>query len=128
MLPLVKMNRHSREEDGIFSTIVLNGMFVCLALENDEHMIQAGIYRCTRDFTGRHKWWRLEDRNGRTLIEIHIGNTEDASKGCILFGSTLASLNGKKALLRSGDALEVFLESLEDLGYEDFDLQITESF
>lgn len=128
MLPLVKQNRFSREESGVYSSISLNGEAICFALENADTLIQAGTYRCTRDRTGKHQWWKLEDRHDREAIEIHIGNYDDASEGCILFGTYIYEHVADKGLMRSKDALDYFLSKLTELGYEDFDLRITESF
>lgn len=47
--------------------------------------IPKGIYKVTRDKTGKHTWFRLEHVEGRTFIEIHEGYRVEHSEGCILF-------------------------------------------
>ena len=126
MIPVARLTRVSREDEGIFGVVTLNNKVVCLTLENPDLEICEGIYRCAEDNTGRHQWWRLEDRHGRKDIEIHIGNTEDSSKGCILFGSYFGQLKGKKAVINSGGALEKFKDALQD--HDKFDLVITNNY
>lgn len=46
--------------------------------------IPEGLYRVHRDKTGRHTWFRVEEVEGRTFIEIHEGYKIEHSNGCIL--------------------------------------------
>ena len=128
MIPQAELFRVCNQHDGVIGSIVLDGEYICQSLENNEHMINAGTYRCTRDHTGKHRWWKLEDRDGRTNIEIHGGITEDWSLGCILLGKSILHAPNKKELAYSEDALLLFLSKLENLGFEAFDLTIIDCF
>ena len=44
------------------------------------------LYDLVRDTTGKHQHYRLLDVPDRTDIEIHVGNTDLESRGCILVG------------------------------------------
>ena len=46
--------------------------------------IPEGQYMVHKDSTGRHRWWRIADVEGRTFIEIHEGSKPEHSEGCIL--------------------------------------------
>lgn len=127
MIPLGKIFRCTREEDGVFGKVVLNGKAICESLENEEYMVHEGLYRCKKDNTGRFRWWRLEDRFGRTYIEIHDGANENNSLGCVLFGTGIEISRGKKKGIFGGEeALQRFSSALGD--NDVFDLQIINLF
>lgn len=46
--------------------------------------IPAGHYKFKRDTHGRFQWFRLLEVDGRTNIEMHLGNKPSHSEGCIL--------------------------------------------
>ena len=48
----------------------------------------------------------------RSHILIHAGNTSDDTQGCILLGLQFGELKGKPAILRSKDAMILFMARL----------------
>lgn len=45
--------------------------------------IPEGQYIISRDHTGRHKWFKVNDVEGRTFIEIHQASHVSQLEGCI---------------------------------------------
>ena len=82
----IKLTRLDYTDKGIFGHMEWEG-FDCVTLENDELEIPAGTYKVTLFDSPRFKRKvPLIHVAGRTLIEIHPGNWETDSKGCILVG------------------------------------------
>ena len=49
-----------------------------------ESCIPVGIYKFMRDTDGRFQWFKVLDVEGRTNIEMHLGNRPSHSQGCII--------------------------------------------
>ena len=47
--------------------------------------IPEDTYLVKRDKHGKHQWFRVENVEGRTFIEIHEGYKPQHSQGCLLF-------------------------------------------
>lgn len=45
--------------------------------------IKEGVYKVKRDHTGKHRWYKLMDVEGRTFIEIHPVNFVYELEGCL---------------------------------------------
>jgi len=88
--------------------------------------IPTGQYFCKKYFSEKYKCACLAIYNvpGREYISMHYGNTEKDSKGCLLIGTYVGYLDGKRAVLRSMAALE----TLMDLVGESCHLTIKEDF
>lgn len=70
--------------------------------------IPSGVYVCKPHSGTRFKnVWRLQNVPNRDAILIHTGNTTDDIEGCILVGCDHGTLKGKKAVLRSGEAIGI---------------------
>ena len=110
----VVLTRITREKDGIFGILSVESEVCCLTLEHQDKSINAGAYKLTRDHTGRHRFYKVEDRDGRTNIEIHKGNTNHDTTGCVLVGSYIGNLGGVKSIMRSSDAADRLLAMLGD--------------
>jgi len=90
---------------GIFSDP--NGKELCRTLENPmrettkDSAIPLGTYECVKDNTGKFQFYKVLNVPGRQNIEIHQGNLEAHTEGCILFGSTWGFLNNQLAVTAS---------------------------
>ncbi len=93
--------------------------------------VKADKYLVKKVFSPKHgrDMYRLEDKNGRTAIEIHNANYfGDVTKGCvsqvlgcIALGEEIGNLNGQVATLHSVKALAHFEEVMKG---EPFTLEI----
>lgn len=79
--------------------------------------IPEGDYICKRDYTGKHRYYKILDVPGRSAIEIHGGRTHLHTRGCVLLGLYLINHH----LHQSGKALDLFVD---EMGEDDFKLEI----
>ena len=106
--------RAVENEHGTFGVLIYKDQPLCVTVEpewrdnqNNISCIPEGIYQVSPHNGGKYKnVWKLHDVPNRAAILIHAGNTEDNTEGCIIVGSSFGNLNGKYAVLRSGEALE----------------------
>lgn len=88
--------------------------------------IPFGTYKCKKDNTGRHRFWKILDVEGRENIEMHIANFTSELKGCIAFGQSWAFMSNSKtnklelSVSSSGKTFEKLKEILPD----EFELEI----
>ncbi len=86
--------------------------------------LAAGTYRCIRRFSPKHgEIFMVEnppafEGHPVTYIEIHVGNYNSDSEGCILLGETL----GVGCILESRPAVDSFMEM--QLGTDAFTLVV----
>ncbi len=75
---------------GVFGHLYLDdNSFDCVTLENHDLLIPAGTYPVKFYVSPVHgEVPLLENVPGRSLIEIHEGNYQSNSKGCILVAKT----------------------------------------
>lgn len=111
--------------DGTFGHFIHEDFHLVSGEPEEGKRIPAGTYVVKRDHTGHHQWYRLETVPGRENIEIHIGNTEDDSRGCILLGRRRGLVGKKEGVLDSKVAMERLVMYQ---GEEDFQLEIIERF
>lgn len=91
-LTLVRVDANDR---GLFGKLITDG-FECVTLERHDIAVPCGTYRVTLYQSPSHGLVPLlHDVPGRSMIEIHEGNFEWNSKGCILV-----------AARRNGDCIE----------------------
>ena len=75
--------------------------------------IPLGFYEIERDtFRGRYENFAVRNVIGRTAIELHRGNTDADTEGCILLGSEL-HFDPRPRLGSSGIAFDRFMEAME---------------
>lgn len=99
----------------------IGGKEVCRTLENpwldnktDISCIPVGQYEVAKDDTGKFKYWRIKDVPNRSLVEIHNGNIERHTKGCILIGSEWGQVEGQIAVVNSLKTLKKLRKILDD--------------
>lgn len=112
---LIEVFRFDSGKEDTLGELFINGRFYCFTLE-DEHRdvkvsgetrIPAGQYKVKKRYspkftprTGHDMLW-IKDVPGFEYILIHSGNTEDDTDGCLLVGTAIGKLNGKRAVLNS---------------------------
>ena len=84
----IKLTRLDATDQGIFGKLSA-GDFHCVTLERHDIFIPPGVYKVIFYNSPAHKCLvpMLEGVPGRSYIEIHWGNWEKDSKGCILVGT-----------------------------------------
>jgi hypothetical protein len=124
MIRLVKIQRFCFTPHGVFGQLSTDG-FGCFTLEepwNDNKTavscIPGGVYVIKRDtFKGIYPNFRLLSVPGRTDIEIHRGNSENDTRGCILLGDGYAIDYDTTSYLlrRSTVAMDKFMAAMEGI-------------
>lgn len=83
----------------IIGTLTVNGTFICYTLEEawrnnqkSHSCVSLGTYGAfiRYDSTKANREWcfQLNDANGRTAIQMHIGNKPSHTEGCVLVGTS----------------------------------------
>lgn len=117
----VKLYRLEFGVEEILGVLQVGGSLICFTLElpwkNNQRKIScipAGEYPLSRAYSPRFdkSMWHVFSVFGRGGILFHIGNTAADTEGCILLGMTNGFMEGKRAVLRSADALKIFEEAL----------------
>lgn len=85
---LITLCRLDITDHGVFGHLEMDG-FECVTLERHDVDIPTGTYKVTLYDSPEHgRVPLLHDVINRTMIEIHEGNFEHNSKGCILVGQS----------------------------------------
>jgi hypothetical protein len=115
------LTRDIRSNKAILGTLFIGDREVAKTLENpwynnqqDISCIPEGTYKGRKDNTGKFKWWRLEGVPNRHDVEIHEGNRERDTRGCIIIGAIWGFYKGELAVLRSLDTLGRLKDLIED--------------
>jgi hypothetical protein len=126
----------TRIETGPSETIgvlTINKKLVCFILEPPKKgnkkgvsCIPTGQYLCKRYESKKFGCPCLAVHNvhSREYIAMHYGNTAKDTKGCLLPGLFVGHLDGRRAVLRSKDALKEIIESMNGAAW----LTIREGF
>lgn len=128
------LTRTQANADGVFGTLMARSGHVFLTCEDDwkenqpgESCIPTGTYPIKRRWSPKHGGpvFEVENVPGRSDIEIHAGNTENDTLGCILLGLTLGHLTvakdedtgelhaTKEAVLQSRQAFSQFMATMD---------------
>lgn len=106
-----------------------NKFELCRTLENPyrattkDSAIPCGVYECQKDNTGKFQFYKVLNVPNRSNIEIHQGNYESDTEGCILVGETWSIVNNKLAITKS----VATINKLKTILPEKFTLKIIES-
>jgi len=111
-------------DHGIFGHLTCDGdPFNCLTLERHDIDIPVGTYPITLYTSPVHGLIPLlHNIPGRDMIEIHEGNWEYNSKGCILVGKTRTLIMGKEGVDMSKPTLAALMNVLK--GCDDISITI----
>jgi uncharacterized protein DUF5675 len=94
------------------------GHVVCVTLEPPDcgnksgvSCIPAGTYIAIRYKSPKRGYdvWLLQHVDGRTMIEMHIGNTPADTDGCILLGTAFGWVKGVHGITESEKAFDAFM-------------------
>lgn len=93
------VSRFKATSESVIGELSINGTRICYTLEEawrdnqkGHSYVDLGVYsgflRYTSAKTNREWCFQLNDANGRTAIQMHIGNKPSHTEGCILVGQT----------------------------------------
>jgi hypothetical protein len=107
------LTRKYRTNEATLGTVFdRNNQEICKTLENpwlDNRVniscIPEGIYEVRADNSGRFRYWQILNVSGRSGVEIHQGNKECDTQGCILFGKKWGFIGNELAVLNSKPTL-----------------------
>ncbi|MDA7705719.1 DUF5675 family protein [Rickettsiales bacterium] len=76
-------------------------------LDNEQGVscIPEGIYEVQVDDTGRFQYWKILNVPERDAVEIHYGNREKDTRGCVIFGKRWGFIADELAVLTSKPTL-----------------------
>lgn len=121
------LTREIISNKAILGTLSIDGREVAKTLENpwldnkaNVSCIPEGIYKGFKDEAGKFQWWRIEGVPDRDNIEIHQGNRERDTQGCIIIGAKWGFYKDELAVLQS----RVTLEKLQDIIEDEFEIEI----
>lgn len=110
-------------EHGTFGALVLDAEPFCVTLEpyhrfneKGKSSIPAGQYIGVPYNSPRFgPVYLLVDTAGREMVELHPGNSDDDTRGCILLGQHFGKLNSEVdyAVLNSGKTYKKFLAAMD---------------
>jgi hypothetical protein len=82
--------------------------------------IPFGVYKCKKDNTGKYRFWKVLNVEGRDAIEMHVANFASELRGCIAFGQSWSFMSNPKtnklelSVTSSGKTFEKLKEILPD--------------
>lgn len=122
--------RTVKNNDGVFGHLVVDDLHLHTAepeipREGNKGCIPPGAYRVEWEPYGKFKGYAVKNVPGFENIEIHVGNTESDTAGCILLGNQRGRLGDKEAVLNSRLAVSKLNEHME---HGAFNLLIIERF
>lgn len=108
-MKLARLIRLEKSHDGIIGALIIDDRVQCWTLERDDTFVKQGQFDCHRFHGAKYADTFEICVPGHTAVLFHPGNTEDDSKGCVLLGSEVGSLSGKRAITESVKAFENFM-------------------
>jgi hypothetical protein len=116
----LKLRRNASGPHGTFGLLSYEERPICLTLEDPPNnnsvgnsCINPGTYNCLPHNGKNFKdVWILQNVPGRSAILIHNGNTIQDTRGCILVGLSIGTIEGQPAILNSLAALNLLRKTL----------------
>lgn len=110
---LLKLTRLETTDHGIFGKLETEG-FSCVTLERHDICIPAGTYSIELYNSPVHGLVPLlTNVPGRSMLELHEGNFEHDSKGCILVGQTRTMIEGVDGISASRATLAQLVKAIQ---------------
>lgn len=135
------LRRVASRPDGVAGVLLLRAPLgdlpLCVTLEDPwrnnvvgESCIPVGVYTCRKRLSPRFgATFEVGDVPGRSAILFHAGNTQADTRGCILLGNYFdGNPDNTLAIRESRIAFAAFLETLNVVGVEEFELKIEDCF
>ena len=121
-------------QDGTFGVLLVNSQLFSFTLERNDLLnlpnissIPAQQYLLKRKDSPRFgDVFEVTGVPGRSGILFHIGNWVEDTEGCILLGSQLTEIHGRKAIMYSKNTIDLFMETME--GHDEAILTIKEVY
>jgi len=119
----LELTRMETGSSGTIGVLSIDKCLFCYILEppkknniRGESCIPTGQYMCKRYDSEKYKCpcIAIHDVPGRSHISMHFGNTLDDTAGCLITGTYTGFLNGKRAVLRSKEALNALMSEIKD--------------
>jgi hypothetical protein len=113
---ILELIRLEETRQGTIGILKIDKEVFCFTLEPTDRLnernrssIPAQQYICHPHVSQKFgETWMIEDVPGRYAVLFHAGNTAEDTEGCILLGSTVGKLKGKRAVLNSGYTFNEF--------------------
>lgn len=130
----VELVRLERGDAATLGGLIVDGKSICWTLEEpwrdnrtDVSCIPTGRYPLRLEYSPSKgmELWTIKDVPERSYVRIHVGNTVDDTEGCPLTGTKPGYLKGKRAVLGSRDAFNVFMAAMS--GSDEGEIEISDS-
>lgn len=120
---MIFLDRFKSDANGTFGMLMDDDIQLCFTCElpwtnneRDTSCIPVGMYQCINFSSLSHpNVWAITNVPNRSGILIHSGNTETDSKGCILVGDKLGTVNGLPGVLNSKLTMDMLKSKLPDI-------------
>jgi len=102
--------RLEKTDEGILGVLLIDGIIFCSTLEHPKLFLKSGTYPAEFEYSPKfdRELYELKVTGERDEVKFHVGNTMKDSTGCILLGKYPGYLDGKRAILSSGDTINRF--------------------
>jgi len=104
-------------QQGNIGILLIDGHSFCWTMTRDYtdegYAIPEGLYLYKRATSNTYGDTFEIIVEGHTLLYFHTLNTENQSKGCVGLGEYPGKLNGKRAVLNSGNTIERFMKEMK---------------